>query len=245
MLITNKDNAKVKNLRLLYKDKKERQNQGVFIAEGVNFVKDIEKKAVIRQLFIKESKYEELSYLEEKYDLEALVIKDGIFDSVADTVTPSGVIAIVEKPAIKDVEGDIVILLDGIKDAGNLGTIIRTAVARGINTVISVNGTDAYSPKAVRASMGGILSINCIETDIDTALELLKGYPIVALDMGGKCIYSYKREGKIALTVGSEAQGLSEKIRMEANNIISIPMTDKIESLNAAISISIAMFLIK
>ena len=73
MLITNKDNAKVKNLRLLYKDKKERQNQGVFIAEGVNFVKDIERKAVIRQLFIKESQYEELSYLEQKYDLEALV----------------------------------------------------------------------------------------------------------------------------------------------------------------------------
>ena len=246
MLITSTQNSRIKNLRALYKDKNLRKTQGVFIAEGVNLVKDVSPCFIVRELYIKQSKYEQLEYIEKKFETEAYVVKDGIFDAVSDTVSPSGVIAVIEKPVYEmEAKGETVILLDGICDAGNMGTIIRSAAARGISTIISVNGTDAYSPKAIRASMGGIFYVNVIECIPERALELLNGYKMVVLDMGGEDIYDYKPEYPIALAVGSEAHGLSETIRNKADKVIAIPMKTGIESLNAAISISIAMFLIK
>ena len=246
MLITTTQNSRIKNLRALYKDKNLRKTQGVFIAEGVNLVKDIPKNFLVKELYIKESKYNQLTSLEKKFGIEAAVVKDGIFDAVSDTVTPSGVIALIEKPEFRlKAEGEMVILLDGIKDAGNMGTIIRSSAAKGVKTVISINGTDAYSPKAIRASMGGIFYVNVIECSAEEALELLNGYKIVVLDMGGESIYGYKSGQSIALTVGSEAHGLSEVIKNKADDVIAIPMKTGIESLNAAVSISIAMFLIK
>lgn len=244
MLITTSRNEKLKNLRALYKDKKLRSEQGVFIVEGVTIVKDIPPDAQVRQLFIKESKYSVLKNLEEKFSLEANVVADPIFDSAADTVTPSGVIAVVGRAAIRPVNGKIALLLDGVSDAGNIGTVIRSAAARGIDTIVSVNGADMFSPKSVRASMGGIFSVNCIECDTAEALRLLSEYDIVALDMGGKSIYGYKNPHKIALAVGSEAHGLGKEIRDCAKCALAIPMSGKIESLNAAVSISIAMFIL-
>lgn len=216
------------------------------MAEGVNLVKDIDEKLTIKQLFIKESKYKNLSYLENKYGIEAFVVKDELFDAVCDTVTPSGVIAVLEKPINKPIAGDIILLLDGIKDAGNMGTIIRSAAAKGIDSVVAINCTEVYSPKSVRASMGGVFCVNCIETNsYEDAFNLISNYSIVSLDMGGKCIYGYKRVNKIAITVGNEAHGISKEIYSKSDEIISIPMSKNIESLNAAVSISIAMFLIQ
>ena len=91
MLITSTQNSRIKNLRALYKDKNLRKTQGVFIAEGVNLVKDVPPCFIVRELYIKQSKYEQLEYIEKKFETEAYVVKDGIFDAVSDTVSPSGV----------------------------------------------------------------------------------------------------------------------------------------------------------
>ena len=243
MLIESTQNAKIKNLRALYRDKRAREEQGVYIAEGVNLVKDAPR---VKNLFIKKSKEEELRFLNDKFGVEAFIVKDEIFDAVADTKTPSGVIALVEKPNEKvRVTGEIVLLLDGISDCGNLGTIIRTAAARGIETVVCADCADAYAPKCVRSAMSGTFFVNIIETDRNGALTLLDGYGIIGLDMGGTDVFAYKRTGKTAIAVGSEAKGLSKEIREKAKDIVAIPMSGKIESLNAAISVGIAMYVIQ
>ena len=97
MNVMSSQNASLKRLRALYKDKKLRSEEGVFIAEGVNLVKDIPTDYSVVSLFIKESKESDLAFLEEKFDTEAYIVKDGLFDAVADQVTPSGVIALVAK----------------------------------------------------------------------------------------------------------------------------------------------------
>lgn len=217
----------------------------MFVCEGVNLVKDIPPHIVLRELFIKESRYNNLAYLEKKFGVEAYVLSDSIFDSVADAMSPSGVIAVVDKPETRKVNGDIILLLTGISDAGNLGTIIRTAAARGIDTVVCMDCCEAFSPKTVRASMGGVCFVNiveCSEREVDAYLD---GYNIISLDMGGESIYSYKRKGKIAIAVGSEAHGIAGFIREKSKKILCIPMAEgRVESLNAAVSAGIAMYLI-
>ena len=246
MMITSSQNEKIKNLRVLFKEKKAREEQNVFLAEGVNLVKDIPATYFVRDLFVKASKYDELSSLEDKFNLEAWVVDDRIFDALGDTVAPSGVIAVVEKPpVVTKVEGDTVFLLDGITDPGNLGTIIRTAAAKGIGYVVCMDCTDAYSPKCVRAAMSGTFFVRIAECNEEEALRLVEGYDIAALDMGGTDIYDYRRGKKLALTVGSEAHGVRKSVRNKAKDILAIPMNGKIESLNAAISIGIAAYVIR
>lgn len=244
--ISSRQNSKIKHLRNLLKDKKVRTEFGVYVAEGVNLVKDIPFNVIVRELYIQESKYEKLKFLEEKFSTETYVVKDEIFESISETVTPSGVIAVVERNVSRrTLTEDLVLLLDGIMDAGNMGTIIRTAAARGIKTIISVCGTDPYSPKSVRAAMGGTFCTDVIECSHSEALELLTDYRLVALDMNGIDIFGYKMKGKTALAVGSEAHGISDVFRERADDIVAIPMEKGVESLNAAMSIGIAMFIIK
>lgn len=246
MLITSSQNAKIKKLRSLFKDKKLRENDGVFVLEGVNLVKDIPSEIAVLELFIKESEYTKLAYLEDKFNLEAYVVLDGIFNSVADTVSPSGVIAVVKKPIEKKVSGDIILLLNGIADSGNLGTIFRTCAARGIKDVICMDCCDAFSPKTIRASMGGIFYTNVCECSSDKVFNYLTGYDIISLDMNGESIYSYKRDGKIAIAVGSEAHGVAPNIIEQSKKIVCIPMEDgAVESLNAAVATGIAIYIIK
>lgn len=245
MIITSAQNNGIKRLRGFYRDKKLRQSNGVFIAEGVNLVKDIPENFEIKELYIKESKKDVLTFLCRKFSIEPYIVKDSIFDSVSDTVTPSGVIAVVGKRNVQNfVNGEIVLVLDGISDSGNLGTIIRTAAARGIKSVICADCTDAYSPKAVRAAMGGTFRTEIIETTIENAVKLLSDYKIVGLDMSGISIYGYKKDGKIALVVGSEAHGISDTIRNVTDCFVSVPMANGVESLNAAVCAGIAMYLI-
>lgn len=246
MLITSTANAKVKRLRSLYKDKQIRLEEGVFVCEGVNLIKDITSDIKVDELFIKESEYEKLSFLEKQFGMECFILPDGIFDTVADTVNPSGVIAVVKRPQIKPLSGDIILLLCGIADSGNLGTILRTASACGIDDVICEDCADCYSPKVVRASMGGVFYENIIECKLSDIPSLVSGYDVITLDMGGLSIYSYKREGKIALAVGSEAHGVPLEIKNMSKQIICLPMrNDRMESLNAAVSVGIAMYMIK
>lgn len=245
MIITSKANSKIKRLRSLYKDKKMRQNDGIFVCEGHNLIKDIPDNIKVIELFIRESEYNKLYYLEQNMNIEALILPDNMFDSVADTVTPSGVIALVEKPESKDISGEIVILLCGISDMGNLGTIIRTAAACGIDDIVCVDCADCFSPKTVRSSMGGIFYENIIECNLTKAFEILHDYDIISLDMKGISIHSYKKKGKIAVAVGSEAHGIPEEIKKKSKETICLPMREgRVESLNAAVSAGIAMYLL-
>lgn len=241
-VITSTTNGNVKQLRALYRDRKNRYACGEYVAEGATMVKDIPSE-LIKKVFVRESEFDKLASLvscERVYS-----VKDEIFDGVADTKSPSGIAAIVAMPKENAIDGELVVLLCGVSDAGNVGTIMRTACACGVTSVICADTADPYSPKAVRASMGAIAKLNVVQTSLENALKLSSDYRLAALDMGGESIFGYKKSGKIMLAVGNEAHGVPREIIERAADIIAIPMTDKVESLNASVAAGIAMYIIK
>lgn len=244
MIINSSHNAKVKKLRAL-KTKKGRDEYNLFCIEGVNILKDLNADAEIEELYIKQSAYERLSYLEDNLKCKAELISDSIFDSVCDTKSPNGAIAVAKIPDYQEAEGDTIILLCGISDAGNMGTIFRTAAARGIKTALLYGDcVDVFSPKVIRAGMGAVFYVKSKKTNDEELNVLLKEYSLTGLDSNGESIYQYKRKPKMILAVGSEAHGLPPSIRNKCDDIVSLPMEGKIESLNAAISISVALYML-
>lgn len=137
-------------------------------------------------------------------------------------------------------------MLDDIADPGNLGTIIRSAVAFNFDTVIlSKNTVDLYNPKTIRATEGMLFNINIVTSDLeDTILNLKKnGFKILGTKVTkGKDIKNYLKTDKIALIIGSEAKGMSKQLENLCDENIYIKMNEKCESLNAGVSASILMY---
>ncbi|MFR1983987.1 MAG: TrmH family RNA methyltransferase [Christensenellaceae bacterium] len=137
------------------------------------------------------------------------------------------------------------LLLDGVSDPGNMGAIIRTANAAGYGEIYLVGCTDPYSPKSVRASMSGIFFVKIYTGTREAVLEALSGLPILAADMDGENIFSFRPPEKFALAIGNEANGISEEVFRKAQHKLKIPMRAAQESLNAGIAAGIAMYLLK
>ena len=138
------------------------------------------------------------------------------------------------------------IVLDGVADPGNVGTIIRTAGACGFRDVYLVNCADCFAPKVVRSSMGGVFRVNIHVGGIDEVFSVLKesGYSVYSLDMGGESVFEANVDKPCAIVVGSEARGVSEYVREHADKVLCLPMVDDTESLNAGVSASTVMYVI-
>lgn len=174
----------------------------------------------------------------------ATVFSQELLSSVCETVTTQGIAAILYRPDSKPAYGERALMLDGIRDPGNLGTLIRTACAAGYSDVYVKDCTDAYSGKVVRSTMSAIVKVNVIPANTDT-LELLKeqNYILLGADMDGTSVFKYHApDNKFCIIIGGEANGLSDEVRAKCDNIISIPMTGEIESLNAAVSGAVLMY---
>ena len=247
MVITSIANEKVKFLRSLA-DAKTRKKEGLYIAEGANLIKDIPSPESVRMLFVKESKRDSFEDILSRFSAETVVLSDELFDRVSDTVTPAGIAAVVEIPQstdISDINDEKIIVLDHISDAGNVGAVLRTAVAAGYKTAVMLGCADPYSPKAVRASMSAVFKIKICFSDNNAFLcsKSIVKYDIMILDMMGENIFTHVPHGKYALVVGNEAHGVSKEIKAVGRKL-SIPMTS-MESLNAAVSAGVAMYLLE
>ena len=133
-------------------------------------------------------------------------------------------------------------MLDGINDPGNIGTMIRSAEAFGFKDVILMPDTvDVYNEKSLRASMGSIFRLNIINMSYRDVDRLKPIYKILSADMVGIDVTAFKKDSKIILAIGNEANGLSQNMREITDDFIKIPMEGEIESLNAAIAASIIM----
>ncbi len=240
-VIRSTNNQRIKYLRSL-SGKKGRDTHSAYIAEGYNILKSAPANPK-GELFIKESLAPKFLHLADKLSCPATLIADTLFDSVADTVNSGGVLAVFPQEVSKPISTDFVLLLDGIRDAGNAGTIVRTAVAMGVVDIVAIDSVDFYNPKTVRATMGGIFHINPVVADRGDISALLLDYHIAALDMSGTNLFGYTLPtAKFALAVGSETAGISPEVKAIAGDIISIPMpSGRAESLNAAVSASIAL----
>ena len=247
MVIKSISNEKVKFFRSLL-TAKGRKQEGCYVAEGANLVKDIPASQKVKLLFVKESREEFFRDITDAFSAEKVVLSDELFDRVSDTVSPAGIAAVIEIPKSAEISAlndDKIIVLDHVSDAGNVGAVLRTAVAAGYTSAVLLGCADPYSPKAVRASMSAIFKIKLCFCDNSAFLcsKNIVKYDIMVLDMMGENIFTQVPRGKYALVVGNEAHGVSDDIKAVGRKL-SIPMAG-MESLNAAVSAGVAMYLLE
>lgn len=241
MVITSLDNAKLLATRKLA-DKKYRRQTGNFVAEGERLVADaVRYGADIETIFVKES-------LADKFlgtYPQATVVADKAFATISDTVNSQGIVAVchVAQSELQPCMGNCLVL-DGLQDPGNVGTLLRTAAATGFDCVYAANSVDLYSPKVLRSAMGAHFCLTTQQTDDLARLYdmLAPTHEIVCADMGGNNVYEESFVKPVALVVGNEGNGLSELSRARAAKTVSLPMTNKFESLNAAVAGSVLMY---
>lgn len=240
-MITSKQNALIKEIRSL-SDKKNRDILGQYIVEGIKPVLEAIALGVkARAILCTEKAESVIPFGEEK-----VVVSDEVFKSISEEKTPQGVLGVFYKPnnLVEKANGSV-ILLDGVSDPANVGAIIRTAAASGYKTVyLTEDSADAYSQKAVRASMSCIFRVNVIRSDIDTLLSIIDKKIVVA-DMNGKNVFESKIKDEFCLVIGNEGRGVSDKLKALADITVSIPMQNGVESLNAAVSAGILMYNLK
>ena len=241
-MIISKQNALVKEIRSLA-DKKFRDKLGVYVVEGIKPVKEaIELSLPIRNVVGTENGLKNINA--QGFNVEE--VSQAVFDYISEEKSPQGVLAVIFKPKnqIEKPEGHC-LLLDGVSDPSNVGAIIRTAAASGFNHVyMTDDSADPYSQKAVRSSMSGIFRIKVARGAIDQLLNAID-LPLVVADMGGKDVFTDAVKCKCCLVIGNEGRGVSRAIKEKADYIVSIPMQNGVESLNAAVSAGILMYALK
>ena len=256
-LIVSKSNDNVKLIRSL-NEKKYRTKYNAFYLEGVKVTNEIlDKNEAIDILFIAYSKsllistnggQALLNRISSLKNIKVLEFEENIFKYMTDTVNTQGILVVMKIPkySLENEENKNIILLDKVQDLGNIGTIIRSCNAFGVDTILCTSGTaDVYSPKAVRATMGGILNVKIIYLDGIEKLNLLKkmGYKIATTSLKTQnSIDSIDYNNKYIFVMGNEANGVSKEILDISDFVVKIPMNEKIESLNVGVATSIILY---
>ena len=241
MIYSSKQNALIKKIASL-KDKKGRREHGLYIVEGVKMVSEA----------IKYGQDIDCIVISERCDfvapgsVETITVTEQVFSYLTGEVTPQGVLAVIKIPenSLTTPSGNAIIL-DGLQDPGNMGTIIRTASACGYSDIYLLSCVDAYSPKAVRASMSGIYFVNIHKCEVENLKALLSGFEIIVADFGGKNLFEYTPSGSYAIVIGNEGNGVSDEVKSLADTVLTIPMDSKIESLNASVACALMMYNLK
>lgn len=252
-IITSLNNPQIKNLALLQKKAKARNEQGLFVVEGSRMFEEARASQLLVRAYMSESFYQDKAKSPEFFHgIEYEVVADSVFNNVTDTMSPQGIMGTVKKPEyllnqILEDNEVFILLLEDIRDPGNLGTIIRTAEAAGVTgIVLNRSCADILQPKVVRSTMGSIYRVPYIVVDdfVGTLAALrTEGFKLYAAHLSG---LSYDAKGsflgKCGLLIGNEANGLSKEAADLADNLIKIPMEGQVESLNAAIAAAILMY---
>ena len=242
-IITSSKNQYAKLAKSLA-EKKFRRETGLFFVEGKNLLKDLPSNVEIEYIFATAEKADEANALSNAHaGAKVLYATDSVISSIADTKTPYGIIAVCKMPTkeFKMPSGNA-LLLDGVADPGNVGTIFRTAAACNFKDVYLVDSADIYSPKVVRATLGGLFKVNAYEIDVETATKLITECNSAVLDMGGSNILKENIETPVLYVAGNEAHGVRDEFKHLAHKVYSLPMENDVESLNVAVATSVAMY---
>lgn len=236
MLITSVNNDTVKELVKL-RDKKYRDLNDVFFVEGKDMCDLAYEYGLLREIYI-------LDGYDNVYDgIPITYVSDSVMKKISDMASISEYFGVCSKKVENDI-GNRLLILDDIQDPGNLGTIIRSAVAFNFDTLVLSNGTvDLYNPKVVRSTKGMLFGVNIIVRDLPSFISELDEYTIYGTDVkDGINIKDEKMPEKIAIIIGNEGRGISDEIRRLCQKFIYLNMSDKCESLNAGVSASIIMY---
>ena len=238
MLITSVHNEHIKELARL-KEKKYRDQTGTFLVETKHLVLEAYKAGLIKELILEQNEIFPL-------DVPILYVSKEVLKKLSSMDSPSKVMAVVEKRKVEEKYGEKILILDRIQDPGNLGTIIRSAVAFNIDTIVcSPDTVDVYNPKVVRASQGMMFHIPILIKNTEKLIHELKelDYKIVGTKVTNGCdvresaIYSH-----FAFVIGNEGQGISRNIEELCDQYLYIKMNENCESLNVGVSASIILY---
>lgn len=237
MLYSSIENKKIKNIKKL-NSKKYRDEENKFLVEGEHLILEAYKNGILEEVI-----------LEENTDIDIDVVKNYVTKSVLKYISeldnPSKIMGICKKIEKKDI-GDKILILDGVQDPGNLGTIIRSSVAFNIDTIVLSNDcVDVYNSKVLRATQGMIFNINIIEENLlDFIPGLTKnGYKVYGTKVnGGKSLKSVEKSKKFAIIMGNEGRGVSSSVLDLCSDYIYIDMNSTCESLNVGVATSIILY---
>ena len=255
--ITSEDNSRVKLVRKLG-TRKGRSTEGRFTVEGKHLVSQVLERGLdVDFIMIPEGgSAGDTGSIKDCIDSKDVLVCEvpaKVFSGLTDAGTGIGMLAVLRRsdPDISLLEklspDDNILVLDRIQDPGNMGTLIRTAVAAGYKAIAALNGTvDIYSPKVLRATAGMVFEIPVIYVpDEDSLRDILKksGRRIAVTSVdGGKPYYEEDLGRGIALVIGNEGNGVSDAVMQMANVKVTLPMRGNIESLNAAVAAAILMY---
>ncbi|MBE6024687.1 MAG: RNA methyltransferase [Cellulosilyticum sp.] len=248
--ITSTQNATIKLAKELLKKKAARKKHGLFVIEGIRAVKEIPVQASIETLLVSET-VDEAIY-EDMEVKEALIIPESLFQTISETTTPQGIMAIVKKvdrslDELTMQEGAY-LLLENLQDPGNLGTIIRTAHAFNFKGIFMTKGcVDLYSPKVVRSTMSSLFYMPIVmDGEIEDYMTYLKDRDYIiyttALRAEAKWTYDLNFEKNMVLVIGNEGNGVSEYCLEHTDYTMMIPMPGGAESLNASVATAVCMY---
>ncbi|MBZ0308732.1 MAG: RNA methyltransferase [Anaerolineae bacterium] len=238
-MITSPQNSKLKLVKALLTQSKARHREKQMVLEGTRLIQDVIQQG-IQPDFVLHKPGVEIS-LENAFPVEPHLL-----DELSDTQSPQGILGVFPLPELPIPESaTFLVALDGVRDPGNLGTIIRTAAAAGVTGLLLLPGTvDAFNPKTVRAGMGNHYRIPIQSLNWHKFEQLYSQDWFIwqAKAEGGTIYHQADWQSKTLLIMGGEAHGLSETASEYAKNIVSIPMANGVESLNSAVATAILVF---
>jgi len=254
--ISSKENKRIKYLKKLNSSASYRREEGVFAAEGLRLCSDaLDSGADIVSAYFSESFYNRYpEFIEQAEDVakESFLLKDSIFSAVSDTKTPQGVLFVI-KTLDKTIDFDTikdngkVLALENVQDPVNLGTILRTAEALGIDAVVLSSGCcDVYSPKVVRGSMGAVFRLPMhITADLSEFIEGFNSFGTsyaAVLDRDSVSLSEGLCKGAVLAVVGNEGNGMTDEAIAACTNKLYIPMRGGAESLNVSAAAGIIIW---
>jgi len=247
-IIHSRQNPLVKACVKLAAHRRERLKQGLTLLDGTHLIgAALDAGLPLERILVAHSALEkpEVAQLLARYHGPQSVVYDAIFDEITELETASGILAIWRVPIPRlPVNTGLVLALDGVQDPGNVGSILRTAAAAGVDQVwLSLGCADAWSPKVLRAGMGAHFLVPLVErASLPELLQAFKGKRLATALDGSVDLYTADLRGDMVMTLGSEGQGVSAEVLAASELRVRIPMLRTLESLNVGAAAAICLF---
>ncbi len=248
-MITSISNPRIKWVRALRDKRRKRDEVGLFVMEGRRLIRESLHSGLVPRLVLRtqhlDAESQGLISLLARRGVEVVAVSEAVMANCSDLESPPGLLAVLNQPRLPPPgQPDLVLLVDRLSDPGNLGTLLRTALAAGVQAVYLTPGTvDPFNPKVVRGAMGAHLYLPVYELDLGRIPLELEGVTIWLADAQGDTRYDQVDwRAPSAVAIGSEARGGSRTIRNLAHGTVRVPMQPGVESLNASAAAAVILF---
>lgn len=248
-IIVSRDNAWYKSLKKLAHASRERKKTGKTLLDGIHLIRAYLDRIGLPEMLVVsvsgKDKAEIRSLLEQFPSVPLTILGDGLFQEIAPVDTPSGLLGLVSVPQLPLPETvGFAVFLEALQDPGNLGSILRSAAAAGVEVAyLSAGCADAWSPKVLRGGMGAQFSMPIREgVDLVALAGDFSGEVLATSLQASASLFNLDLTGPLALVIGNEGAGVSPALQQAATRLVRIPMPGAVESLNAAAAAAVCLF---